>query len=415
MKADLCSVHASFLCRTVLAVAALIFCGALVSRAAEEMRTWTDSTGKFKIKAKFVEVKDGKLLLEADDGSRKQIPLDKLGEADRKLAGELQAAKEENPFQNAKPAAAGQDSGEPKILKPQWAGVKQVLVPPVNDAGKWSLPIKAPEQPPAGKVRSVAISLGTRRNFFEGVTGLAINPICRQAVVGYFLDKDEKPVRLAWCDLQSGKLLASLTATGKVGVLALNDTGTEVLMCRNEFGFGNHDRLELWTLGPAKVTKGLVWVAYDNPWAPNRDVKWARFVDDGKLLTLSSGGKLALWDAAAAKPLYWLQIQGHGVPALTPDRKHLVFGTDKEIGVLDIAAGEVVDVQAAPNGALASPTFAFTPKGTRLARGAGDRIYVWDTATGALPRDSRWPAPRSIWAKTCCALARTTCWWPTRC
>jgi hypothetical protein len=47
------------------------------------LRTWTDTTGQFSVKARCRGVKDGKLLLEKENGRTVQVPLDKLSEEDR--------------------------------------------------------------------------------------------------------------------------------------------------------------------------------------------------------------------------------------------------------------------------------------------------------------------------------------------
>jgi len=51
--------------------------------AAEAVRTWRDSTGKFSIRGKFVSNVDGKVTIEASDGSEVTIPLKRLSTADQ--------------------------------------------------------------------------------------------------------------------------------------------------------------------------------------------------------------------------------------------------------------------------------------------------------------------------------------------
>lgn len=46
-------------------------------------RTWTDASGKFKIAAELIEVKDGKVQLRKDDGEEIAVPLKRLSEKDR--------------------------------------------------------------------------------------------------------------------------------------------------------------------------------------------------------------------------------------------------------------------------------------------------------------------------------------------
>ncbi len=50
-----------------------------------KMRVWTDSTGKFRIKAKCIGVEGGKVKLEKPDGSILRVPTKKLSEADKRF------------------------------------------------------------------------------------------------------------------------------------------------------------------------------------------------------------------------------------------------------------------------------------------------------------------------------------------
>jgi S1-C subfamily serine protease len=66
------------------------------------LRVWASQGGKFKVNAKFVELKDGSVVLEKENGETVDIPLDRLDEADQKLARQLASESEEDPF-NSKP------------------------------------------------------------------------------------------------------------------------------------------------------------------------------------------------------------------------------------------------------------------------------------------------------------------------
>jgi len=56
------------------------------------LRTWTDSTGKFKVRARFVKLADGTVHFLREDGREATVPLERLSEADQMLAKELAAA-----------------------------------------------------------------------------------------------------------------------------------------------------------------------------------------------------------------------------------------------------------------------------------------------------------------------------------
>ncbi|HYW78356.1 MAG TPA: hypothetical protein VE890_02230, partial [Thermoguttaceae bacterium] len=165
--------------------------------------------------------------------------------------------------------------------------------------------------------------------------------------------------------------------------LALNDNGIQVLMRRNEFGFGKSDELELWNIGSSGVSKGIKWIPYDSLERSDRDVSWAAFLDNGRVATVNGSGHLVVWDVDTARPIYRLSTASRGVPALSPDRKHLAFVAAGQIGVLDVAKGKVVALRRSPERS-AFPRLCFSPSGARLAYKDAGKLYVWDFATGEL-------------------------------
>jgi hypothetical protein len=48
-------------------------------------RTWTDSTGKFPVRAEFVEFKEGKVRLRKENGKEVTLPIARLSQPDREL------------------------------------------------------------------------------------------------------------------------------------------------------------------------------------------------------------------------------------------------------------------------------------------------------------------------------------------
>lgn len=363
---------------------------------AQEMRTWSDSTGRYKIEGKFVDLSGGKVTIERPDGSKFEIEISKLSQDDRKFAAE-QAANpfrpaEDNPFKpktgGGQPMAsvATGSAGAARAVTPNWAGAETVALMPTESEWKMSPPIAAPTAPER-KARS--IPLPPKKGFFEGVKGLAVNHTGQRALVGYGWDQP-KPLgetRVVLCDLVLGKVLTTATVAGQMVPLALSDNGYQALMCRDEWGFGNHDRVELWTLSPSGVSRTLEWFPYGDAEGGNRDVKWAAFLDEERLVTLGGAGKLVVWKAQEARPLYHLTIDGGSTPALTPDRKFLVFSTGKQVGVLDVDAAQVVAMMSTPQ-QLTWAKLCLSPDATRLACLSHDKLYVWNFANGELYRDT---------------------------
>src|SRR5262249_13133835 len=159
------------------------------------------------------------------------------------------------------------------------------------------------------------------------------NPVSRRAVIGYnksFPPNEPKGTRLVLCDLEKGKMLGNAAQSGVVlAPLALDDGGNRVLMRRDEDGPGNHDRLQLWRLGPSGIERVLRWTPYDDLKNMDRNVKWAEFLDANRVATMSGSGKLAVWrlESGGVRPLSFLNVQGGSTPALSPDRKFIAFST----------------------------------------------------------------------------------------
>jgi len=76
-------------------VAWLLIAGAPAARAAgaaEDLRVWTDSTGKYTLEAQFVAASDSTVVLKRADHELVSIPLDKLSEKDREYVQSKEAS-----------------------------------------------------------------------------------------------------------------------------------------------------------------------------------------------------------------------------------------------------------------------------------------------------------------------------------
>jgi hypothetical protein len=367
---------------TCLAVLCL-FGLAAAQAAAQEKRTWTDKTGKFKIEATLKQVAGGKATLVKADGKEVVIEVTKLSAADQKfLRDNPPGEEEENPFKEADPSPST-PAAPPKQAKVDWADVTQIALSPASDEWKFAPPGGTKQAPQKNR----AIALPQKANFFEGVQGLAVNNGRTRAVVGYAMD-EPKPTgttRIVLCDFEQGKILMKATTEGKLAPVALSDDGTQVLMRRAEFGFGNADRLELWKLSPQGVEKKLVFVPYEAENGGGKDIKWGAFLEDGRYLTLGGSGKLALWKAGSAEPIAALQIDGGCGPAISADRKYVAFSTGKQLGILDIEKQEVAALTATPQ--TPWPQLAFSPDDSQIACMCHGKLLVWNFADGKLVKD----------------------------
>jgi WD40 repeat protein len=391
----------------VALLAFLSFAGSLLASsllaADQELRTWTDITGKHKIKGTFVSLDDGKVTLEKADGSAIEIDLAKLSKADQKYVAEAMKSADDNPFEtkepspfetkssgnkkrpenkNKKSSAEESPSAGPRTIQVDYSGAETISLATTD---KWEVDVPEVGQVFASKPKTSPLPKKT--NFFEGIKSVAVNQVAGKAAVGFGLD-DPKPsgtTRVAICDLATGKTSGAASAATKMAPLALHDDGKHVVMRRDEFGFGNQDRLEVWTLSGPRVEQVAVWIPYDDVQGAGRDVLWGEFLDSTHLATSSRSGKVVIWSFPALEPLTTFALADSAVPGLSPDRKRLAYCTGKEIGIYDTVRGEVLAQQATPDN-LQWPSVAFSPSGKKLACLAFDKVLQWDTATGKLER-----------------------------
>ena len=387
------------LLRLVAVAAAFSFVG--VGAAAEELRTWTDKSGKFKITAKFVSVEDGTVTLEKEDGKTIEIPLEKLSAADQKLVAEASASpfkeKEKNPFAE-KGGAKNRKMERPGKRPPVrdlrnkkaaggvdevgWSAAKALELAPRSEGWK-------PEigREPAVDLAGRAFAIPKRTDFFEKVSAMVMSGAAKRGVIGYSLNRDNKPTtRLVLLDLATGKGTEAGSVEGDWLPLSLADDGKRLLVRRAAWGFGNSEKLAIWTLADGEISTDAEWTAYGDLNGGDKDVKWAAFLNDDRIVSISANGKLAFWSGSPPRPESYLMVKGGSVPALSADRSRIVFLTDKEIGVLDAKTGETIALKPAPQN-LAWPQLAISPGGTRIAAVAHNKIYVWDAANGEQIRD----------------------------
>jgi hypothetical protein len=345
---------------------------------AAEMRTWTDESGQFQIEASLLRVEGGVVYLQRKNGAKMQIELKKLSPADQRYAAQ-HAATGEDPFRPAPDSvgATGTDAGRGGA-KINWSTAKFLSSAP---KGPWRFPVTSP--PPEATVNLPTFFLAPKRDPGEKMTGLVLNPACRRAVIGYLWTEaePEMTVRLILCNLQDGHAVERF-GPGKLVPLALSNTGNQVLMRTEDSVWGHTCRLELWRLTSNGLQRALQWSPHEDEDRMNRNVTWGTFAGEGRLITLSSGGVLVVWQLEPLAPLGLLRVDGNCIPAVSPDGQHLVFATDGKVAVLEAKSGEVLAVQPMPK--AMDPVFAFSPSGARLACAAGMQILVWDFQTGEL-------------------------------
>lgn len=228
------------------------------------------------------------------------------------------------------------------------------------------------------------------------VTGLAARPEVDRAVVTIRSEKKGQPVatRVALCDTAAGKVINEWPVPGEYAALDLSPDGRSVLASGPQAGRGR-DMLRLWTVGSDEQLRRWSWPPHTVPEVAPRptggralsdaesvEVRWAAFVGNDRVVSVSRGGQLRVFDTDGTRAIATLDATPCR-PAVTPDGTRVAFLAGENVALLDPAAGRVVATR--PLGPPPPhPAFAFSPDGTRLAVGGNGKALVMDLATGAV-------------------------------
>jgi hypothetical protein len=272
----------------------------------------------------------------------------------------------------------------PRKVAPDWSKTRTIehtnesnewrLTPPTNptDGPKFqpgiiTTPPEVQDEHPSETVLSFSGG--------HAIVGSAINEKqARQA------EEDVFVTRLVLCDVSTRKIIGNLTTPRRFIPLALDEGGTRALM-REDTPRMTRKLLEIWNLSPAEITPVVRWLP-NHAGADNPGIKWAAFLSNDRLATIDDAKTLVVWNASTAQPLAQLRMGDQCEPALTADRRYLIYGAGREIKVVDLDRLQIVAEKTCEK--LMFPNFAISPDGTRFACSSVGNVWIWKLADGSL-------------------------------
>jgi hypothetical protein len=282
------------------------------------LRNWTDATGNFQTKARFVALVGDELTLESEDGEQITMALEKLSEADQAMARKIAAkagsaapkadARGDNPFASKPKRPRSQpdpgdepagDAPDPEgVANGEWRGCRTITVEPPAD---WSVPVDGgvtPEKLAATPIPLPGPPQGSD-GFFEKIDGLHM---ARGGAKACAVIRNSPPTRavtatLSFVDLVGGKVEAPVRLPSRANLVDVDRTGELVLTVPDT-------TLVLGTTGPPPPPLGVWKVAGNslepvrvwNPQDPNNIHKetpaFARFNDADHVVCVNLPTKL---------------------------------------------------------------------------------------------------------------------------
>lgn len=370
---------------------------------ADDLRQWSDSTGRFKIQATLVEMRDDNVYLKTGDGKTMKIPISRLSAADQEF---LKAGS--NPFEEV----AGGAPAATNMSSESASSVVESAPIQGNAPLPWSTPWNIDwdqvemldrgfgsqwNYTPAGNAElsfePKRAALPKKDNFFEGLRRLEINPVAQRAVAGYTVSFSvPKPLsRISIIDLPSGKVLNSEPVECDMCPLTVLSDGSTILM----YGTGNErdqtetgDQLQLWRLQGKKIARSATWIPFPDDGKSfgkqaNGKVSAAIALEDNKVVLVSESRHIACFDTVTRKALWHARLSGNYATEFSTDRKQMFLLDDHVVSVIDPLTGKTlssVTMEDKPH--TAWPRIRLSPAGDKLLMTFTNHLRVLDLASG---------------------------------
>ncbi len=410
-------------------------CFCIVSTlTAQEQRIWTDHTGKFKVEAVLIKVDGEQVRIKKTDGKFLTLALSKLSEEDQKY---IETTQFENPFAGGSETddessesmesgnATNDDSVAPPSRKKSASSARKVdLQRAATGAGatntRWSC--EADPLPETlrskGKTRNIMFVVGdlpfTTHARFSEFHFSDTGSVLIAANVESHHDERSKPfTQIFFGSVESGRCISYKTSE-KIASFGLSPDGSKAIFRKEAWGFG----LNKGTRGTLVIAKAdseaFEPIAEYKPFGQedeprnveeerggsrgfptrfprplgassfsqrNSDIEWAAWVDNDRVLLLSEGGLLVLFDTKTGEALWKVNGGFHPTVVLSPGRRYCLLTSPHGATFFNALTGEPIGALDSTSG-RGFASYAFSPNGKTIASVSKDEIFFWDATTG---------------------------------
>lgn len=349
-------------------------------------RTWTDRSGKNKIKASLLRVEPKKVFLRTEELKEMSIELEKLSDTDKKFIQKLrESAGFGGSVMSVKSEAVRFDIESIARIDGAARSFERVSKPTASDLKLSPDPLRA------GMKMTQAGALFGKVVFGDGISGII--PLGGEdkwilaSIQNTFPEK--APTRLVWTSLGKGKVESMHVLPSSEALIDYHAGSKQALTVATPKGWnsGDHDPiLTIWKTTPtAKEAEAVIsWRARFNKeerWG-HAD-PWARFITGSRVLQRDSDHRLVMWDISA-KSAVWTTPQESFFapdPVLSHNGKYLFVPEDSHLRIMNPETGSVLGIVKMPSSCSG---VALHPDGRTLAIVSATRIVIVDI-TGETP------------------------------
>jgi hypothetical protein len=342
-------------------------------------RTWSDPSGKFKIRAALLEINEEKVLLRKEDMDEIEVEVSKLSSADQRYLARLKKAMGPGAMSGPKlPEIETFASGAFGSMSATFSGSSQRKAIEPD-------PIPAYLQIKQG---GVGFPLG---EFFDSMG--CVLPIGGEdswllASMQNGNPREPLPTRILWASLAKEKIRGSqILAPGEM-VLDYHPPSHRLLTISSadgkRLGWGPVV-LTVWEVLPEDKAATPVVRWHASPTDDRPGDPWARFVDGDIIVHRWGKHEIVAWSVDQKKMVYRTSQESFfaPVPTISPGRRYLFIPEDKAVRVLDAATGSLESTLPAKEG---SSGVAISEDGRLAAVLSRNHVTIWDlTSADAQP------------------------------
>lgn len=349
------------------------------ARAVTPMRTWSDESGQFRVRAAAVglDLENGRVTLYKSDDTEVTVPIAKLSEGDR---GVLKKAAE--------------------MTAPTLPPVKRFATSSGSDSRAWitqeNLSSVAPDPPPSISSVPMAGTVIPATTGSEEVVGLF--PIGGNS--GWMLagtKANQAPGRLLWVSLADQKVRQTQWLPPGEALVAVDASNRQVLTLGQD---EKRMMLTLWKADPS-----VKWVRPRARWASAEDggasgTSWAALVSADRVLHQWGRHGFVVWDVAAEREVYRIEQESFfgAMPVLSPGKRYLALPEDKRVRMIEAVSGQTLATIPVEGGSSAG--VAFDRDGAQLAVLTRSELAIWKLGSEDPPRRLRADAVGTPFAAT---------------
>ncbi|QDT09344.1 SHD1 domain-containing protein [Planctomycetes bacterium K23_9] len=332
-------------------------------------RLWTDSTGRFQVKAKLIRKDPTQVVLKKSDGRTIEIPIARLSKANQTYLKQLKTPAEGD----AKPL-----STESLIDGPQKPVDSKLSLGSARrlDYSQpiWNVKVASAQSPSNGS-RTISLPKPHGRRQPH-----AINGLFRKAAVSDVSGSGASAqTRLLVGDFRSGELTELPPETGAAmhPVALLGDGTTIVMVGTGKDGTTSTADLQSWRVKNGVLQRGEIWTPYAD--RRNSTIRFATAGPGNSLITCSKGGHVVAWEMPSRRAMWQIEMGSPPYWHTTEDQSRLAIASATQLVIVDLSDGKIVGSQPlSVLGRISYPKLSFNPSEDKLYLSSIGRVLILD-------------------------------------